>query len=339
MSNLTTGPLSVQAMRITGSVTLADLAVKLNEVRPLLSTRRSGWGNPNDDDDEVNRIGGEATPNPVTVEPSHANVPEHLYGRFYWYELDTIARRAVRAFQPDEVDEEELFFRLRAFDIVVNLSATEGELDLFVTSRDKDKLDATLLPALRAALVSLDANARILPDTSPLDLVNHDFFLWLIRRYAAEPKLAPDLTLKEMRVIRSRDTFDYGTELSQGVDLARRELLALITNDSVLFGPAKMAVDERVLNAFVDFELFIDGGFTAHLTMCKFGQPMGRAAKGPAAFLALAYDLIPAMRTAYEADGAWRSHLRDDFRVACEQGLINRVRPTFGTPPALPPQP
>ena len=315
MSNFTFGPLSLTIAKVQTTASLAEIAAIISNKRPSHAGLVSGWGSVLDDLDPLGNFGPPPTVGDPLIEPATEVYPERLMARFYFWTPDSGARRSLSTgADPSRA------YRLRSCDLLVSRIDDDSCL-IGVSSRTADHLTTHIVPSLRSVFTGADQNALLQMDSSPLDLLDADVFLWLVNRSASNPQLHAGLNMIHIREITSQDVLSRGANLSHGVDLSRRELLALITNQTTRFGPAKIAVEYEAVNAYLDFELFIDGGFTLHATPSRYAQPMGREAKGMRAVPDLVYGVIPLLKAGYDADGSWDATDRETFKALCMSRL------------------
>ncbi|MBB2974480.1 hypothetical protein FHX49_000021 [Microbacterium endophyticum] len=315
MSNFTFGKLSVTVVRVETSADLPSIAAQMARKPPSYEGLVPGWGTPWDDEDGLGNFTGPPPTGAPVVDPEAAEWPSRVIGRLYYWTPDRTARRFVQSDQPGAAQ------RLRACDFLISTLA-EGSLMVAMSSRNRAEQDRTFEPALRSLIQSVDSQAQIQMDTSPIDLNDPDIYMWMLNRLGSNPHLGQGLELLSVREITSRDPLARGANLSQGVDLTRRELQALITNDSIEFGPAKVVLHHEETDATFDFEVFIDGGFTVHTTETHYRESMARSAVGWRAVADLSYRVIPALRDAYRADNElWKDVDRRDFIAQCLVGL------------------
>jgi hypothetical protein len=315
MSNFTFGKLSVSVIRVETTAGLESIATQMAQKPPSYAGLISGWGTIWDDEDGLGNFTGPPATGTPTVDAAADGWPSRLIGRLYYWTPDRTARRFVQSDSPQAAQ------RLRGCDFLIS-RLSEDTLLVVMSSRNRAEQDRTFEPALRSLMQAVDPQAQVQMDTSPLDLIDSDIYMWMLYRLGADPELGQGLKLMSVREITSRDPFARGANLSQGVDLTRRELQALITNDSIMFGPAKVVLHHEETNAAFDFEIFIDGGFTVHTTETHYPESMARSVIGWRAVADLSYRVIPALREAYRSDmKAWKATKREDFIAQCLVGL------------------
>lgn len=315
MSNFTFGKLSVAVVRVKTTADLSSIAAQMAQKRPIYEGLVPGWGTIHDDEEGLGNFTGPPATGVPAVDPSAGDWPSRLLSRLYYWTPDRTARRFVQSDTPQAAQ------RLRACDFLISRLSDESLL-VAMSSRNRAEQDRTFEPALRSLIQAVDPLAQIQMDTSPLDLNDPEIYMWMLYRLGADAELGQGLELLSVREITSRDPLARGANLSQGVDLTRRELQALITNESIVFGPAKVVLHHQATDAAFDFEIFIDGGFTVHTTETHYRETMARAVVGWRAVADLVYSVIPALRRAYRVDTeTWKGASREEFIAQCLVGL------------------
>lgn len=317
MANFTSGHLSVWIASVkTTTATLQQLEKEMLNQRPNHMVMNPGWSSIYDDTALLNTISPPPTLGIPVVDAATDLYPERLLARLYFWMADSGVRRALGT-----TANAQQTHRLRAVDFM--FSRVDADTIMVVVSTRNLVEQQTIKPAFEALLRAVDNKALVQMDSSPLDLIDFDIFMWLLYRSAADPQLAASLKLDKIREITSQDVLFRAANLSQGVDLSRRELLALITNDSVHFGPAKIVTQYDETNAYLDFELFKDGGFALNTKGSQYAAVMSRAVIGPKAMQDLAFCVVPLLRSAFNFDKDWTSSNKKDFIETCLSGLRN----------------
>lgn len=315
MANFTSGHLSVWVASIKTNVTLQQLQHEMTQQRPSHAAMQPGWSSIYDDTALLNTISPPPQLSTPQVDPPSGNLyPERLLGRLYFWAADPGMRRALGTTATPQQTH-----RLRAVDFM--FSRVDADTLMVVISTRNWIEQQTVKPALESLVLAIDNSALVQMDSSPLDLIDSDIFMWLLHRSAANPQVATGLKLDKIREITSQDVLSRGANLSHGVDLSRRELLALITNDSIRFGPAKLVVIYDETNAYLDFELFKEGGFSVNAKGSQYAAVMSRAVIGPQAMQDLAFGVVPLLREAFTFDRTWAASDKATFLDSCLQGL------------------
>lgn len=310
MSNFTSGPLAVTIAQLETKASLASISGAMVKQRPSYKGLIPGWGSIHDSDDNLADFAPAPTPGDPTIEAATGQYAERLFARLYYWVPDRNAKRYAPTADLQRVS------RLRACDFMLTRISATSVL-VAISTRNQSDLEHIAKPSLQAAVLGVDQNAQLLLDTSPLDLNTPDIFMWLLQRYDENRQLTGTLELANVREITSRDPLSRGANLSQGVDLSRRELLALITNDAIAFGPAKLVTYESVSDGYIDMELFVDGGFAVHTGESHYKDVMGRSVIGPRTLEDLVFAVVPSLRSAYQSDKAWQAGGRKKFIAKC----------------------
>lgn len=314
MANFTSGHLSVWIATVKTSATLQQIQQEMHQQRPSHATMTPGWSSIYDDTALLNTISPPPPLSDPVVDDATPSYPERLLGRLYLWATDPGARRALGTTAPPQQTH-----RLRAVDFM--FSRIDADSVMVVISTRNWHEQQAVKPPLEALVGAVDGQALVQMDSSALDLNDDDIFMWLLHRSAANTQLTPGLKLDKIREITSQDVLSRGANLSHGVDLSRRELLALVTNHSIRFGPAKMVVHYDDTNAYLDFELFKDGGFSVNTNGSQYAAVMSRSVIGPLAMQDLVFGVIPTLREAFSFDADWVSADRTTFLDTCLQGL------------------
>lgn len=319
MANFTSGHLSVWVASITTSATLAQLQQEMLQQRPNHSITKPGWSSIDDDTSLLNTISPPPQLSDPVVDVASSIYPERLLGRLYFWAADPGVRRALGTTASAQQTH-----RLRAVDFMFS-RVDDDTLMVVISTRNVHEQQA-VKPPLESLVRTVDNQALVQMDTSPLDLYDDDIFMWLLHRSAANTQLTQGLKLDKIREITSQDVLSRGANLSHGVDLSRRELLALITNDAIRFGPAKIVVQYDHTNAYLDFELYKDGGFSLNAKGSQYAAVMSRSVIGPQAMQDLVFGVIPTLHNAFTFDASWVSSDRTAFLDTCLQGLQGLAR-------------
>ena len=315
MSDFTFGKLSVSVIRVETTADLSGIAAQMARNSPSYEGLIPGWGTIYDDEEGLGNFTGPPATGTPAVDAEAGGWPSRLIGRLYYWTPDRTARRFVQSDAPQASQ------RLRACDFLISRLSDDALL-VAMSSRNRGEQDRTFEPALRSLIKAVDPQAQVQMDSSPLDLNDPEIYMWMLYRLGANAQLGQGLELMSVREITSRDPLARGANLSQGVDLTRRELQALIANDSIVFGPAKVVLHHQGTDAAFDFEIFVDGGFTVHTTETHYRETMSRAVVGWRAVGDLTYSVIPALREAYRADTTnWKNTSRAEFIEQCLVGL------------------
>lgn len=325
MSTLTRGSLRATPFTLTTSLTLDEMSSALSSVRPNRDTVSRGWGSIEDDDD---LIGIPNTQPPATaptiVDAVEGRHPTTLAARLYWYRLNRKLRLAVGT-----AADAALYHDLAAADVLISaIDQAQGTYLVIASTTTPAELQGEIVPALTSALGRADEKLLVQTATSPLDLENADFFLWLLHRTMDDEKLTADLTLVDMQSIRTRDPLRHATSMSEGLDPSRMELLALVAGQDVSFGPAKFSIHHDKIGLDTTLELYVTGAFAIVFQATHYRLAEGEQIDAVAQRLNMVFDvahtLIPTLRQRYTDDTAWALHERAEFRDACRELIAQR---------------
>jgi len=319
----TFGHVSVTPVRIETSATAAELleASAGQLYRPPAPS--TGWGSVHEHDEIVGKIikGRPQPRRPEVVEEDDIR-PEQFRGRLYWDQLD---KKALGLF--GELAEPDSINSLQATDVTISPTAKEGVLLGLLGLRHDGQIRSYVIPALRELLLAVDDDARVYTDSSPIDFGDDDFFHWLLYRFHNKPQVSADIALQDVRSISSQDSLFRGANLSEGVSLDRPELLALISAATTKFGPAKLSLTDSHLGLDVDFQLYVDGGFSVYVGKSEYDVDLPRAEIGLRLVQDLAYKIIPDLKSAYDADSNWRKKHRAAFQATSRTALAKVLLP------------
>lgn len=316
-----------------GHITITSMVARANtELSTLMSLASNelyegvpsrGWGSLVDGREEMLSRPSRERINPSrpdVVDPSN-NYPSQLRLRLYWDELD---KRLFEVSQPG--DDESRYYRFDATDVIVCESKTD-EFLILVSTRNPKQLKNFAIPALRDLFQAADSGSQLTVDSSPLAFQNDDIFRWFIHRTATAPDLSDEISLVAVDSINSLDTLKRVSALTQGADLDRPELLALLANSSTSFGPGKILVADHVLALGIGLELRMDGSFSVLRGESDYEDERGLSAaeKGIRLVLDATFRVIPELQRLYNADSSWRSVERA-ASIASARRKLNEIR-------------
>lgn len=324
MPTTTIGHVSVTPIRIETSASLLELRDAARKARYKGPAPAEGWGSVHEADELVGRsLRGRPKESGETELLGESDFhPEQFRARLFWDEVD---RKALSIF--GESGDANLLNVFQATDVTLSQTHEDGVLLGLLGLRTEAQIKNNVLPALRRLLLSVDEDAMIYADSSPVDFGDDDFFLWLLYRYHHSPVVTNDTVLTSVRSINSQDVYYRGATINQGADLDRPELLALIGGATTRFGPAKLTLVDSILSLELDMELRADGGFSAFVGRSSYDPELDRAAKGLQLVQDIAYKVIPGLKEAYDADGAWRSSDRAAFLAEARGQLVASLLP------------
>lgn len=326
MVNVTTsGLLTVTPILIRTTATvseLLDVAARLTYVAEVPSL---GWGNVDVGDEAL----GTSRARPANVgTPQHVAAtdtwPEQFRGRLFWDQIDPRAMSLL----PDSAPAAMTHF-LEATDVTIASTSEDGELLALVSMRRADLMKEHVVPALEVMARLVDEGALILPDSSPIAFGDDDFFRWMLYRTHNDRDVTPEISLKQVRAMKSEDRINRGASLVGGADIDRPELLALVSGALTRFGPAKVSIYDSALGLDAELELRLNGGFSIYLgpNKTEYDEDPPRAEKGPRAVSDVAFRIIPELKRAYNSDNDWRDTLRDEFTETARRALAGALFP------------
>lgn len=326
MTNLSQGFLRGYPMRLETNASLIDLRSTLSTIKPDKKNQKTGWGAVTDGSQQLNQP--DVTPSvtaPVILPEEQGRHPERLLARLFWFRMNRTLRRA-RGTGSDPAT----YYDLQAIDVVI--SPVEGAADTYtvvVSTWDDAEITKQAVSALKSAVGAIDDKATLISDTSVLDLITPDFFLWLLFRFFHDKKITSEIELDAMRQATSMGALRRTTVMAQGLDLSRSELLALVADENVSFGPLKLALIHDGLDVNIDFELRIDGAFsvTTGATFYTDDVDRNKFDERLREFFDAAYVVIPELKDAYQRDKKWNLTDRSDFRAQCRAELARRSVP------------
>lgn len=319
----TFGHVSVTPVRIETTATLAELLEASAQQLYEPPAPASGWGSVHEHDEIVGKVikGRPRTRQPEIVEEDDLR-PEQFRGRLFWDQPDRKAMSILGELgQADSVN------ALMATDVTISPTAEEGVKLALLGLRQDAQIRGYVVPALRELLLAVDDNARVYTDSSPIDFGDDDFFHWLLYRFHNNPQVSTDILLQDVRSISSQDSLFRGASLSEGASLDRPELLALISAATTKFGPAKLSLTDSHLGLDVDFQLYVDGGFSAYVGKSEYDVDLSRADIGLRLVQDLAYKIIPDLKSAYDGDSNWRKKQRALFQSTSRTALAKVLLP------------
>jgi hypothetical protein len=319
----TLGHVSITPVRVVTKATLAQLHQAADDQPYRAPVPSEGWGNVFVGDEIVGKsLKGRPVSGKTELVGADDLHPEQFRARLFWDQVDPKAISMI-----GEMGDPDLVNVLQATDITLSETSEKGILLALLGLRQDTMIKAHVIPCLRRLLLSVDENAAIYRDSSPIDFGDDDFFHWLLYRYNNDPQVALDIVLTSVRAIRSEDVYYRGASINQGADLDRPELLALIGAASTRFGPAKLTLEDATLGLTLDFELRLDGGFSAFVGSSAYEIDLGRAEMGLRLVQDVAYKVIPDLKHAYDADSFWRDTNRDAFLAQSRQQLVQYLLP------------
>ena len=314
MPILTKGQIHVTPIGLSVDMSLAELRDLVTEHGGQVASD-GGWGSVLDAPEYLS-VGGERTfgvGRPL-LEPPTEMLPERLKFRRYFYYVD---RRALRYIGAEyQVSPNLLLYQggealsrakaLQAFDVVI--SGNDEEKLLLVTSRDRSQITNEVVDPLRILLEESGHPSTFSYDSNALNVLDPDFFLWLMFRCHRKAQVTADLVLTRLREISGMDQIERTSRLGEGVSLDRAELLAMIMGGWTEFGPAAIEFFDETLGLQGSVKIHLDGGFSPILKGVEYKQSEpdeGRAEVGMRVLDDIAYLVLPKLIHAYNSDLEW----------------------------------
>jgi hypothetical protein len=234
-------------------------------------------------------------------------IPPHLQARLYWRQVSPGAVKVLGRGAPQAQ-----ILELQAADIFISETAAPQEKLVLISLGNPQRIAKYVVPYLLETVRTVDPGATMALAYSPLHLGDAEFFRWLLWRTSNRPKVSAQLEILKLIDMRGEDAGSRLTALTRGVDMDRPELLSLIMRESVALGPATVLLTDSVVGLDAQIQLWHDGSFACTLSETGYdshapaGERPTRAQKGIRVTLDLAHKVIPELRRAFNADGAWR---------------------------------
>jgi len=311
MGIVTHGHIGVTPLRITTEVPLATILKRIKERRPSASTLTPGWGSFGDDVSLLNAAGA---PNPTAGTPVEVEgdeeLPSRIEARAYWWEVEREVLRFVGE------NERRSAMRLVAADMIFT-RVTDAELLVLVSTRTQTQITGHVRPLLSDLFEGDPDDGQVSIDTSSMDVIDADFFFWLIYRSQHNKQVDPELEVVDLRDAASIDARTRQTKLSKGVDMDRGEFLALVMQTTTEFGPVKVALFDSGIELDLYCEIDYRGRFSVYKQRTEFTEPPEDVSPeylNVLYVLYFAYRVYPKLVAAWQTDRAWSRHGADDFR-------------------------
>jgi hypothetical protein len=314
LPNLSQGLFKVAPISVDATTTLQDLRMAMIETKPVHNTFSSGWGSTEDDPTWLRRGNfAPAAGDPFIIE-GFRDYPDVLAARLYWFKLDSAASLYL-----GDAPTGAQRYSLQGIDVLISAKPTGG-FTVLLTTRDARDQNRYVLSPLRSLFTAVDQDSSVHADSSPLEFASPDFFLWLIYRALNNSQLTDDIELETLRDARTQDRRFRGASFTNGIDPDRREVLSLLMSPSSKFGPVKLLLRDEEIGLTVDFELFLDGGFSITQGESFYDDDDMLPHQRLYSVLDLAHHIVPALRTAYENETHWPT-LKPAFREDCYNAM------------------
>ena len=307
--------MTTQYLRAVPGVDLKKLRRELKDSRPDVSTFKPGWGTVDDDFSNVGAPADAPERSDVPLLRSGGGFSQRVFARLYYWVPVQGAERII-ASGADLL----LSRRLQVCDFMF-VERSKGQMLIVCSTRNARDLNQVVLPAVKALLGKIDDSVEVTKGHPDLEVGDPDIYLWLLARQHSGAPIDPSLTLAEIRHMHCRDAHMRTASLEREVDVSRRELLALVTNPTATFGPAKLKVDYAPSEARIDFELHADGGFAVHSEWTHYRDIVDRTDVRIQAMQELVFTVVPIIKNAYQGDTEWQESGRAAFIAECAAAL------------------
>lgn len=317
MPILTKGQLTTTPVGLTTTLSLEQLQTSIDENSSQISLD-GGWGSLADSPEYLGQVGRrDIEVGKPRLDPRNDYLPERLKFRRYWWQLDRSAVRVLgKATEPANV------LALQACDVIISPTATENQFLALFTTRDEGAIRGYAIPQLEALVETQAAHLQASFSENTLNVLDPDFFFWLMYRVHNSPKITDEITLNYLRDINGMDTSDRTASLKNGVDLDRAELLAMIMGGFTSFGPATIELTDSALQLDLCVRIFLNGGFqpilgdSAYQTIPHAAEPIGVRLVDD-----IAYRVLPELIHAFNSDEAWKATDRDAYVKSARKSL------------------
>jgi hypothetical protein len=311
---ITKGRISMSPATIVTTLSLDELleAVSLPALRYGGKIPSSGWGATDPvNDDYLGSHTTRPTPGVPIIAPEGELHERYIEARYYYDDYDQRAAEYAQLAPGTAVPE----FQLRAVDVMISETSVDDEYLLFVSAGSTVAgYKSQILQGIEAKLQEQDPALTIHAGSQSRGFGDDDFFFWLLHRVTNSNQITDELSVSVIRDLSGQDALSRPSSVSQGASVDRPELLSMIARRTSTFGPAKFACYFEPLTLHLDLDLRQDGAFLLQLGNSWYEKD----APLPSLFRThivrdAAYTVLPALRSAYYGDSAWRTHERDQF--------------------------
>lgn len=320
MTNLSKRFLRGRPMRLETSATLTQILTAMSATPPDLASLRSGWGSIDEDPDLFGTVAVQPPATTPAILPAVAGRrPDLLAARLYWFYENTSRVRGATNLGPR--------YGITGTDVLISDEGS-GSFLLVVATLNAVDIDTTVIPAVQAAVASIDPGVIIKSLRSSLHFEDADFFLWMVRQAFAQQDIGTDIEVDGMDRLSIQDALDQQTSIARGVNVNRVELLTLLASSTKVLGPTTLSITVAPWDFSMEFQLALNGEFDISVKSIKYkGVTFASTAEMRLqAVTDLIFVLLPSMKAAYEADTTWRSGVdRDAFRAAMKARAVSDV--------------
>lgn len=311
MGIVTHGHIGVTPLRITTEVPLPAILDRIRKRRPSAATLTPGWGSLGDDVSLLNVAGA---PDPSAGTPVMAegddDIPDRIEARAYWWEVEREVLKFVGS------GEQRSAMRLVAADLIF-ARVNDEELLVLTSTRTPSQITAHVKPLLSDLFEGDPDDGQVAVDTSSMDVIDPDFFFWLVYRSQHDRQVHPEVELIDLRDAASIDARTRQTKLSKGVAMDRGEFLALVMQVTTQFGPVKVELFDSGIDLGLYCEIDYHGRFAVFKQRTEFTDPPDGVSPeylNVLYVLYYAFRVYPRLVGAWQADGDWDAQGRDEFR-------------------------
>lgn len=332
MGLLTRGLLSISVFKVKTKEGLAGIAKAASESRyPAAAEEPStGWGSLADEEVFAAPTGVQLKTykgfKPAVL--TNHNATKTLGLRYYYDQVDP---SLVKRFG-SSADWRTISNRF-AFDILLLDEDEPDQLTALVSTRKQDEITNHVWPAL-TELVSGEVPPGSLSSASITEEFDPDFFLWLLYMLNENTRIAPNVKLSA--ILDLNGVFvGRRSSMSQGVDMTRDDLLALVARDRASLGPAKIAIVHYAEpEGYFEIQIHRDGGFQVYRNSKYEDSELKKlsiAVSGQRMVQDVWETILPVIRTQYQDDTAWRQTRRPQFVAWARDELLRLLSGAPGT--------
>jgi len=326
--SLTQRFLRATPMRLDTTATLDEIEAQMTLPisAPQAQIQKTGWGSFLDGDNILNLPNFTPTVHPPVRFTAVREEPETLAARYYYFKRNP----TLRKLEPANADPSS-YHVLKAIDVLISpIPDAENSFTVLVASWDRDETTYAS-NALKSLVGLLDQDVILHADTSILDFIDDDFFLWLVARSLQNVEITEDMSLDGIRRMDTKDALHHTVNMGAGIDATRGELLYLVAQDQVSFGPGRLNVAHDRLGINLDFELKVNGGFSITMKTTEFtaideeDEHLAELERRLRAFQQAAHVVIPELKETWQRDSVWRTSGRAEFREDCRAETNRRT--------------
>lgn len=317
---------SAIAATILGDVSLEQLRDALIDHKPSHADLEGGWAGTDDAQTNINSRNVAPPTSDPEILPAGGTYPRRLSARYYYFRSNSQLRNAF----PDGTPQEQHV--IGAFDMLAWEHET-GKIAVLFSSRSAAAA-GKLIKALREAIDSVDATARLEIDGGPLAF-SPDLFFWLVVRARDNKNLGGGTWLDSVLAVNGHDNTNRATVLSDGVDFNRPALLVSVAEIEQL-GPIRISLRDETLDARVSADVWATGVFSVRKGQTLYRDQVDSPELRLQSILDFAFTLLPRLIEAYEADTDWGDSKREKEILSAAAAIIERYRskyPQLGIPP------